>query len=352
MSRAVIRQWPLPLDVGKQTILDAALAAGVPYPHGCRTGECGACKSRLLAGEVDMRAYDRTALSDAERRDGLVLVCRAYPRSDVQVAWLGGERDESLPIQRMTAEVTNIENVTPDIRRIYAWPERPLRFAAGQFVRLGFANLPTRPYSMANRPDEHVLEFNVRLVPGGVASRYIAEKLMPGERIRLEGPFGLAHLRPDHDGPILAVAGGSGLAPIKSIIRTRLHAGSTRPIWLYVGARTEADIYDEPALLDLANRHPNLRIEVVLSSATGGRRRTGPLDGAIDAEIGRQAGLQCHIAGPPVMVNAVAARLADMGIPASSIHADAFHGLTETPLQRAWLPPQVTRLFRRAATGR
>jgi len=126
MYRLIIRQWPLPIAVKKQTLLDAALAAGVPYPHGCRTGECGSCKTRLLSGDVSMTAYDRAVLSQSERAEGLILVCRARPRSDVHIAWLGMDEDESLPTQRMSGQVTNVEVLTPDIRRIYVWPERPL----------------------------------------------------------------------------------------------------------------------------------------------------------------------------------------------------------------------------------
>ena len=78
MYRLIIRQWPLPIEVKKQTLLDAALAAGVPYPHGCRTGECGSCKTRLLSGDVSMTAYDGVVLSQSERAEGLILVCRAH----------------------------------------------------------------------------------------------------------------------------------------------------------------------------------------------------------------------------------------------------------------------------------
>jgi len=165
MSKLSIRQWPLSLETGKQTILETALAKGVPYPHGCRIGECAACKSILLSGEVKMANYDKAVLSKEERGAGLILACRARPTSDVHVAWLGDEEMPGLPISRIRAEVTNIEAVTPRIRRIHVWPERPLLFAAGQFARLKFGKLPARPYSMANRPDEEALVFDIKLVP-------------------------------------------------------------------------------------------------------------------------------------------------------------------------------------------
>ena len=273
-------------------------AAGVPYPHGCRTGECGSCKTRLLSGDVSMTAYDRAVLSQSERAEGLILVCRARPRSDVHIAWLGMDEDESLPTQRMTGQVTNVEVLTPDIRRIYVWPERPLQFAAGQYVRLGFGTLPFRSYSMANRPDEEVLEFHIRLVPSGVASRYVADHLKPGERIRLEGPAGSAHLRPDHDGPIVAVAGGTGLVPILSIVRTRLQTGSTQPIWLYVGARTNRDAYNETALGELTMRYPNLKVNIALSSEGHLLYHAGLLHEVVGRDISYIPEAKCYWPAP------------------------------------------------------
>jgi naphthalene 1,2-dioxygenase ferredoxin reductase component len=341
MYRLIIRQWPLPIAVKKQTLLDAALAAGVPYPHGCRTGECGSCKTRLLSGDVSMTAYDGAVLSQSERAEGLILVCRARPRSDVHIAWLGMDEDESLPIQRMMGQVTNVEVLTPDIRRIYVWPERPLQFAAGQYVRLGFGTLPFRSYSMANRPDEEVLEFHIRLVPSGVASRYVADHLKPGERIRLEGPAGSAHLRPDHDGPIVAVAGGTGLAPILSIVRTRLQTGSTQPIWLYVGARTSRDAYNETALGELTMRYPNLKVNIALSSGEpSSSYHAGLLHEVVARDISFIPEVKCYLAGPPAMIESARRKLLEAGFSETDIHADPFYGCADAAPQKsicAWV---------------
>jgi NAD(P)H-flavin reductase/ferredoxin len=344
MPKLIIRQWPVSVESRKGAILEAALAAGVPYPHGCRIGECGSCKSQLLAGEVMMGSYDKAVLSDDERAQGLVLACRAYPQTDVQVSWLDGIDREALPVERMTAQVTNIEAVTPQIRRLYVWPERQLRFAAGQYARLGFGQLPLRAYSMANRPDEDVLEFHVRLVPGDLASEYIAGTLKPGDGIRLEGPFGNAYLRPDHLGPIIAIAGGSGLAPMKSIIRTRLHAGSTRPIRLYFGVQSESGIYDEAVLNGLAAAHPNFDLCILVSSPDGPtRRRVGLLHEAVAEDLRPVPDLKCHVAGPPGMVEAVTATLIAREILRHDISCDAVYGSEDVlPLPG---PGRLARLF-------
>jgi naphthalene 1,2-dioxygenase ferredoxin reductase component len=331
MAKLTIRQWPLALNANGRTILDTALSAGVPYPHGCRTGECGSCKSTLVSGEVAMSDYDEAVLSAEERAAGLVLACCARPKSDTHVAWLGEEATVNLPVQRLRAQITNIERVTPHITRIYAWPEYRLKFAAGQFAKLRFADLPARCYSMANRPDEEALEFHIRLLPDGRVSEHIRAVAKVGDFIRVEGPFGRAHLHPDEQEPIIAIAGGSGLAPIKSLIRTGLHGGMTSDIHLFFGVRDEENIYDEAELATLAAQHPNLHLNILLSTGLPGpMRRVGNLSDALPADLPGCGNARLYVAGPPAMVDSVLAVAHERGFPPDRIHADPFHHAGET----------------------
>ena len=326
MPKLTIRQWPLPVDTGRSTLLDAALSCGVPFPHGCRTGECGSCKSLVLSGEVSMSHYDSEVLSDAERSAGFILACRAKPLCDVHVSWLGGTVSIELPTVRMNAQVTNIEQVSPIIRRIYVWPEKTLQFAAGQFARLRFKDLPARAYSMANAPGEEALEFHLRLIPGGIVSDHVAYTLKVGDTIEIEGPFGNAHLRPEDDSPLVLVAGSSGLAPAKSIIHAALRSQPDRAVHLYFGVRSEEHVYDEKALQLLVTRHKNLTVDTVLSEPGGETsRRTGLLPDILAQDLGRHTAAQFYMAGPPEMVNAVSKVVADFGISKDQIHADPFH---------------------------
>ena len=331
----------VPVEPGA-TILESALAQGVAYPHGCRSGNCGACKSSLERGEVEMAAHSEYALSAEERARGLILACRAMPWSDAEVAWLGSDEVAVHPLRQLTGKVVAVADLTHDIRRVRIEPTTggPFLFSAGQYAALRFGALPPRDYSMANDPMEPILEFHIRRVGGGQSSRYAAERLGVGEAVTLEGPFGSSWLRERHTGPILALAGGSGLAPIKSIVETALRRGMPQPIHLYVGVRDERDLYLESHFRALAERHRNLRYVPVLSEpGAPSVRRCGFVHTAALADLGDLDGCKAYLAGPPVMVEAATPLLAARGMRRHDIHADAFYTEAEKQALTAGAAP-------------
>jgi ferredoxin-NAD(P)+ reductase (naphthalene dioxygenase ferredoxin-specific) len=324
-----IRQFdgPLSVEMG-QTILEAALARDLPYPHGCRSGNCGACKSELLAGEVEMSPYSEFALTEQEKASGLILACRAVPWSDCAVKFLEADEVVAHPSRRLTCKVIGLERATHDIRvvRLEILSGGPYDFSAGQYAQLEFPGLPPRDYSMANRPDEPTLEFHIRLMPGGAVTPYVSSTLKLGDTVKVAGPFGTSYLREKHTGPIVALAGGSGLAPIKSIVETALAHGLQQPIALYFGARAERDLYLEDHFRALAVRHGNLTFIPVLSQPDGPtQRRTGFLADAVRADCTTLDGVKAYLAGPPVMVETATATLIDLGVRRQDCHADAFY---------------------------
>lgn len=318
---------PVTVEIG-QTILEAALAQGVAYPHGCRSGNCGACKSRLIAGDVDMSPYSEYALSDDEAADGLVLACRSVPWGDAEIAWLGEEDVIAHPLRKLTCRVADIEDVTHDIRRIRLdiVSGGPFAFTAGQYASVTFEGQPARDYSMANLPDDPVLEFHIRRVADGQVSNFVGDTLSTGDEVRIEGPFGSSWLRDAHRGPILALAGGSGLAPIKSIVEQALAADMPQDIHLYFGVRDEPDLYLEDHFGNLSQTHANLKFTPVLSEpAAETSRRTGMLHDAVAQDYTDLDGAKAYLAGPPPMVEAATEMLKARGLREEDVHADAFY---------------------------
>ncbi|AXA91380.1 2Fe-2S iron-sulfur cluster-binding protein [Massilia sp. YMA4] len=319
------------------TILDAALGQGIDYPHGCRSGRCGSCKSRLVSGAVELLEHSRFALSGEEKAHGLILACRATLVTDAAVAWLGdGDDAPSHPRRRLACRVRAIESVTHDIKvvRLVTEGTEPLAFTAGQYVRLTFPRVPTRDYSMANAPGGRELEFHIRRVPDGETSGHVHALLDVGDPVSLEGPFGAAYLREQHTGPILCVAGGSGLAPIKAIVEAAIANGMRQPIHIYFGARGERDLYLVDHFERLAQRHPNLTYTPVLTDApVGTYRRGGFVTDAVASDLQDLDGWKAYVAGPPMMVEAAMLICMARGLRPDDLHADVFFtpGTTSAP---------------------
>lgn len=324
-----VRQFDddLAVEIG-QTILEAALARDLPYPHGCRSGNCGACKSELIAGEVEMSPFSEFALTQEEKAGGLILACRAVPWSDCEVKYLDADEVVAHPSRRLTCQVVDVADATHDIRivRMEIVSGGPFDFSAGQYASLEFPGLPPRDYSMANRPGEPLLEFHIRLMPGGAVTPYVSERLKAGDTVKLSGPLGTSYLREKHTGPIVALAGGSGMAPIKSIVETALEHGLKQPIALYFGVRAERDLYLEGHFATLRAKHANLTFIPVLSQPDGPtQRRTGFLSDAVRADFPSLDGSKAYLAGPPIMVETAMAALAGLGVRRQDCHADAFY---------------------------
>ena len=314
------------------TILVAALDAGIAYPFGCQSGNCGACKSHLVTGEVAMEGYSEFALSEEEKARGVILACRAVPLADSEVAWL--EEDDLIvhPRRLLECRVVGLDNATHDIKRIRLEIASggPFDFSAGQFASAHLENCPPRDYSMANVPGDPVLEFHVRQTSGGATSMHVATNLKVGDHVRVEGPFGPSYLREGHRGPIIAVAGGSGMAPIKSVVERALQKALPQHIYFYFGVRSERDLYLHDHFAALAKTRQNLPISFpVLSEGGDANLRQGLVHEAVAADFDEFDGCKAYLAGPPVMVEAATRLFEQRGMRRIDIHADAFYTAAE-----------------------
>jgi CDP-4-dehydro-6-deoxyglucose reductase/ferredoxin-NAD(P)+ reductase (naphthalene dioxygenase ferredoxin-specific) len=351
MRSIKIKQWPIELSAGRnETVLDTALRAGVPFPHNCRSGECGECKVKLVAGEIDHDHYLDGALSQTERDQGFVLACRSRPKSDLQISWVKDlDTQVCIPVKKYRGKISFVEQVAFNVTLIRIIIRgTPMAFAAGQYANIGIGKLPMRSYSMASQPSADEIEFHIRHVPGGLVSGYIAEHLKVGEKLRLEGPYGTSYLRENHEGPIVAAAGGTGLAPVLSIVRQALLRGHDRPVHIYFGVQDESAIYCEECLKELAAVNTNVNLQIVFSDTDKQHaRRKGFIHEAIDADIADMTDTKIYAAGPPPMIDALTKVVISKGANADDIHSDPFtssgDNSTSDPEQTGFL----SRLFGR-----
>lgn len=332
---------------GGDTVLSALLEHGVGFAYSCQAGNCGTCKCELVSGEIFELEYSEHALSAAERARNIVLACRSQVWGDVVVRKLDAEEFVVHPSRVLRCRVMTITHETHDVLRLRleVLAGGPYTFSPGQFANLAFAfaRSEERDYSMANTPKEGVLEFHIRVMPKGAISRRASESLKPGDEVRVSGPRGAAYLRAQHQGPMLCIAGGTGLAPMRSIVKGALDGGMAQPIHLYVGVRAERDVYLESELLALAANHSNLKLCYALSDSGNASqngsvaaRRRGLVSGVVAAELSDLTGFKVYVAGPPPMVDAVSALVRARGVAARDVHADAFYpAIAETSLTRS-----------------
>ena len=313
------------LEVGLgENLLEALRSHQIPISYSCMAGRCGTCRCRVIAGDVQVTGGPDSYFSDMGGRSVLACQTAVIENCVIEIP----EVDEVVvhPSKIIKATVVGIESLTHDIRRVRLALSRHFDFSPGQYATLQFTPEHIRPYSMALSSAGAEAEFHIRLVADGRVTSYVASELKVGDAVRLSGPLGTAYLRRKSADPVVCIAGGTGLAPILSILRGMAEAGMWNPIHVYLGVRSSQDVYGIQWLKELQERLPNMMYQVVVASADqSGRYRTGVVTDAVNADLADLSGWRAYIAGAPVMVDAASILLRSKGIESAHIYADAFY---------------------------
>ena len=305
-------------------LLEALRAAQVPMSYSCLSGRCGICRCRVLDGEVLDGGREQQRPLDGI--DGAVLACQTYITEPCTIEVPTPEEAVVHRARVAKATVVGIEPLAADIRRILLKPAKPIAFSPGQYVQIAFTPAHARPYSMAGLPGDELLEFHVQLMPKGRVSGYIAGQLQVGDTVKVSGPLGAAYLRQQHTGPVLCVAGSTGLAPVLSVVRGAVATGMRNPIHLYFGLRSPRELYGLAWLQHLQRVHPALQVHVVLvSGADPSTQRCGLVTQAIAQDHPNLRGWQAYLRGSPAMVETTTLMALGKGMDVAHIYADAFY---------------------------
>jgi CDP-4-dehydro-6-deoxyglucose reductase len=314
-----------------ETVLEAAIRGGVGLPYGCRNGACGACKGTLRGGSLEYGDHQSHAITAEEKAAGKALTCCTKPLTDLvlEIRELAGLKD--LAIRTLPARVERIDKPAEDVAILYLKlpaAER-LQFLAGQYVDILMKGGIRRSYSMANAPhDDTHLQLHVRRTPGGTFSRYVFEEMKERAIVRFEGPLGSFYLREDSDKPMILVAGGTGFAPVKAVIEHAFHKGIDRPMVLYWGARSLADLYMPELPVKWQEEHDNFTFIPVLSephAQDDWKGRTGLVHQAVLDDFASLAGYQVYACGAPAMTDvAKKTFVEERGLPEDEFYCDAF----------------------------
>jgi ferredoxin-NADP reductase/ferredoxin len=322
-----VRLEPIGVEIecgADETVLDAAFRQGLNLVYGCREGQCSACKCFLLEGEVALKRYSNFALSDTEQASGYTLMCRAMPEQDLVVELLHYDPENfelEHAIHDGEASVEAVEPLTHDITRLVL--KAPgFTFTPGQYVDLHVPDSGNakRSFSMANLPGDDRIELMIKRYPGGRLSGMLEDRIQPGDTLGYTGPYGSLRVH-DSEAPILMIAGGSGMAPVLSLLRHLAQTGCMRPIRFFYGARTEQDLFHTEHIegLDLSDfqfipvtgRFVHEAVDEYLTEVARSETSNAP-----EAHV--------YMCGPPPMIEAAEDMLAAHGVSDDRIFIDKF----------------------------
>lgn len=313
-----------------ETVLGAAIEAGISLPYGCRNGACGACKGKVIQGQVEHGEYQQAALTETEKALGQALFCCATPQSDLVIECREVSMESGIRPRIMPARVEKLHKLSHDVMAMHLKlpSNERMQFMAGQYVEFLLKDGKRRAFSLANAPhDDDLLEMHLRLIPGGQFTHYVFSEMQEKAILRLEGPLGSFYLREDSHKPIVFIAGGTGFAPIKGIIEHMLHHRMQRKIVLYWGARTKQDLYLHQLPQQWQQDYPQFSYIPVLSEPLAEddwQGRQGLVHEAVLEDYPELDAYQVYCCGAPQMVEIAHQEFQKRGLPAEEFFSDAF----------------------------
>lgn len=338
----IVRFDPVDLEMEvseDETVLDAAFRQGIALMHGCREGQCSACKSFLIEGELQHDKYSTFALADYESEEGYVLLCKAHVYSDAVIELVNYDEEalrSAVPLQHLRTKIVGLDSVTHDIvsLRLELIEPSTFVFKPGQYADIQIPNHDGhRSFSMATTPTSgSQIEFLIKKYAGGHFSGLLENTLKVGDELELNGPYGSFTLREWSDRPIVCVGGGAGMAPILSLLRHMVEEDAThRSVTFYYGSRNPTDLFYLEELAQIGKQLPKFTFVPCLSdtwpedwSELGVQGQTGLVTDVVENNETELAGSEFYLCGPPPMVDAAIALLDGQRVPPDQVHYDKF----------------------------
>jgi CDP-4-dehydro-6-deoxyglucose reductase len=312
-----------------ETVLEAAQRAGIALSYSCRSGICASCKATLLEGRCVYPRHPPLALDADERAHHAVLLCQAVPASDLLLRAREVPTVEDIARRELAVRVADKWVLAPDVTGLHLAPaagEPRLRWLPGQYLDVLLPEGRRRPFSIASGPRaDGLIELHVRHVAGGGFTSQVAGGMAVGDRLRIEGPLGTFVAREDSERPLIFMAGGTGIAPVKALIEHFIELGTRRAMTLYWGVRTAADLYLRAQIETWQRQAPQLGFVAVFSEAPShDGARHGLVHEAVLADHPELAAHDVYMSGPPPMVEAARHRFVAAGLPEERLYYDSF----------------------------
>lgn len=323
-------------------ILDAALRQGVSFPYGCRSGSCGTCLGKVISGEIEYPDGLPLTVMEHEHEQGKAVFCVSVAKSDLVLDIKEVSRSKNIDIKTLPVRVSSLRKLSHDVMEMsLVLPSNEhLPFRAGQYIEIILSDKTRRAFSLANSPsNDEVLELHLRHIDGGKFTDHVFNTLKEKAILRFEGPFGSFYIRDNTNRPLIFIAGGTGFAPIKAMLEQLIEQEDTRPVYLYWGVRSQADLYRDDLAKKWAFQYKHIRYIPVLSGIVSENEdgikndkewqgRTGFVHQAVTEDFADLSDFDVYMAGPPLMIDAAKESFAKKGLPEEQLFSDSFEFAT------------------------
>jgi len=323
-----------------ESILSAALRQGVMLPYSCKNGTCGSCKGQVLSGEVHYPFHPPLALERGDLAEGFALMCQAEPIEDLIIAVREIEAVRDIEVRLLPARVTGKTILSSNVVRVRLKlpTAQRLQFLAGQYVDVLLQGGKRRAFSIASRPTlEDEIELHIRHVDGGDFTGFVFDTLQVRDILRLEGPLGNFFVRNDEPHrPMIMLGGGTGFAPLKSMIEDLLVNSDRREIHLYWGARTRADLYLDDLPAGWARDNAHIHYQRALSEEADPQHQDyfkGLVHDAVLHDHPDLAAFDVYMSGPPAMIDSARVAFRARGLPQDRLYYDSFEFGLDVPVR-------------------
>ena len=300
-----------------EKLLDAAYRNKINLPMDCSDGVCGTCKCRCEQGEYDLGdEYLEDALSEAEAGEGMVLTCQLVPSSDCVIAVPVPSSACKVKPAEHNGGVSSVDLVSDSTIILKLKLDKPdaLGFLPGQYVNLTVPGTDEhRSYSFSSKVGAAEASFLIRNVPGGLMSSWLANEAKPGTRMKFVGPQGSFFLRAV-DRPVVMLAGGTGLAPILSMLEVLADQGTDQPVHLIYGVTNDSDLVEIERIEALAKRLPTFTWATCVANPDSSHRLKGYVTAHLADEHLNAGDCDVYLCGPPLMVEAVRVFFTEKGV--------------------------------------
>jgi benzoate/toluate 1,2-dioxygenase reductase subunit len=310
-----------------ELVADAAYRVGVNIPMDCRDGACGTCKCQCESGDYSLGSYIEDAMTEDEAREGFVLTCQMKAKSDCVIRIPAASTACKVKPAAMAAEMVEVRQLSPTSIgfAVRMKDAGQLSYLPGQYVNVSVPGTSqTRSYSFSSMPRDGIVEFLVRNIPNGLMSSYLAGSAKPGDALTLTGPIGSFYLR-DVTRPLLFLAGGTGLAPFLAMLEALQKKGMTQPVHMIYGVTNDADLVETDKLATFAAAIPGFTYLTVVADPASAHERKGYVTHHLPDAALHSGNVDLYLCGPPPMVDAVRAYLAEKGVKPANFHFEKFN---------------------------